>query len=862
MPQFSGSIDPTALPPSFYSPALREFMESIENNSNLTLIGYEFERDLAMAKFRNEFINTVGGHGFISRSYLKPPAKGDSQSLGTAVLRFGGSPDHGFENPRQAIALANILKSRGESAKILPTDDGYFVETQRTHVISEKDTSKWNAVDGSPLTIKHSDLRKGMHSWSKSVTGVPESVHPQRLMSFAIDSGAEQEKRLLDVLKPYSDLAKSVKNKHQFKLVQEAIKESTALNKPLNERELRELYPDISDKAIDAYQAHKDFHDGIRFNRSEQVRRNMAQRGMKTMQVGDEGFYGKVEVNQPRYEGSATSNKGRPVTDSEDGKLYGSHILNKATGEVTTLDNKFLENLYATGGRVIKMSEPYSTPHGQFTHVYVDSMSQLRVAELPIVPYFGKDYYGGHVGYKDVFFKLVWDNAPNKLNGVDITAPKAIGGVATKAEADEFIEFAKKEWPDRQIVVEKSRELKKALGESIGTANMNTYLKKKGDEGLLGAVDETTGVPAPAPTIPQSEIMKQDLHSVAYDKLTQAIRFNEARFMHQFAHFMKDDHASYFPPDIRNTNVWNDAAINKAGIDGVRLKDSANTLHFNIMASREELLDSYQRKFRNRMANMGRTLGANQNAVAQSVSKALINTPQMKVGQMWRGVTSSANISLAFMFQVPQNLISVSAMATTQGVDGIAAVADIGWIIPALRNQGKSVSESDASMFSLGQKMGITQKEATDFINHMRSSGVLGNAGAVDNMLRYVSDLVNVDKTFADQMVSTVKSPISMAVQKGSDAVAKSIDWGMMMYYSVAYRKIRKNYEDAGKSIGSSDFWEQVRHQARAFGQNQNRSDMLSYELSTSKLVFALQFFQNSVTGFVFLQLVHILFFI
>jgi hypothetical protein len=844
-PNITGSIDPTSLPPSAHSPRLSKFMTNMEHNSNLSMLGFTEERGAVMSRFVDDFIAATKGYPHPSSSYIRPPTKGDTESLGTVIVRFGATPDGGFQDAESAIMLMNNLKAQGLPAYAVTSDKGIFVETEKTHVLSGKDYGKFNAVDGEPLTTGFSYAKRHLLPWSETVTGINEAIHPQRLASFAVDAGVSVKAELMKVAQPYIDLANKI-NRKQFNMVRDAIKVSEEQQKTISHTDLARLYPEMTDEGVAAYYSNRDFWEGIQLQRAGKKRRKLNRGGFKTIGVGEEAWFGKVLPIQPKVSTIKTNAEGHPLVKDimeSDTTIYGSQAFNKVTGEVVNISDEILSELYAQGGRVIKLHSPIREMDEDFSYLIADSLSDVQVRELPIFPNFGFEGYAGQRVYKDSYFKIYETGQTRRLNGQDVFGEEAIGIVATKAHAKKLEEYFRNKYPSKSFKVEQTRELDSAMNVSNDASGVDSFMRSRKDLPLAGKIGKD-GEPIPAPLLDESEVFKRTLHGVAADKLKAAEEANTVRFMNQYSPFFKKDDTP-FPSKITD-DMWDNGKINKMiGKSGSsQFKEDAKTLHYNIAAMRAERLADGQRAFRAAIAKLGRNMGYADNIVASTASKALIETSKAAPFQYLRGVTSAMNISWGFAFQLPQNMLSATGVLTTQGLDGIGAMSDAGFLFRGMQLYGRG-SEYDAMTKVLSWKLDVPADIASEFVKRAKTSGVIGNAGEVDNMLRHVSEAIALDRGVVSTALRPISKVASTTTGAVSNLVAKSIDATMLMFYSAAFRSQVQAFRAAGKSIGTDEFWELTRQQSRKLSQNQNSSSLISWERRNNLISTPMQFLQH-----------------
>lgn len=854
MPQFDDALDSTALPPSAYSPELSVFMRTMKNNNNLTLIGYQPQREEVMKVFQEDFIASLEGYEHPSRSFIRPPVEGDTESLGTVVMRYGASPEKGFENPLQAVTLASNLKGQGHTAKLINTEDGIFVEVQKTHVLSSKDALPFSSTDGSALTtwFGRGAVGRALNPSSYTIK-VSESLHPQRIASFGVDSGAALSTAAADVRKAYTDLKSSSTRgaKLMARAVDDAIEYSESIGRNMTSMELHARFPDIGIRGEEAYNADRNFWEAVRFVRAKTYRRELASKGYKSMTIGQDGFYGKVIADKPTVKPIPKNENGNPIYNDKmetDNAIYGVSAYDPIAGQAVSLSEEFLDELYTGGGRVIQLRQLKNVAGEDFSHMVVRDLYNLKTSELPPFVDFGIGGYSGSRRYKDVQYKVVWSNKPSRLNGEDINSKETLGVVSNRAEANKYIEYAKQKWPDRNVVLEESRELKDALDLNTGGEGFQTYMRRRAEERPTGKIVD--GQPTEAKLLDGEVSFQQDMWSIQSEPLMRAVEMNEARFVKQYGKFFKDGMERYFPTrDL--SDVWDKSKLEKElTIDQIQqVKKDASQIQWYIKTLRSEAMREGETFLRSDIANLARKVGASDNVVAEVASKTLMDVSKMSAAQQVRGWASSMYISMGVLFQVPQNLLNAAGLVATQGTKGMQALSDLGHLAYSMmmRDRVSAYNDSIRGQFGLAWKLNTTPDIADQFVKRAIDSGIFGNAGEVDNMLRHVSEVTSR----ANQMSSTARrftTQLPSSVARGASyVVSKSIDTSMLYYWSAAFRKNREIYEEAGDSIGTDDFWESTRQLTRKLSQNQNSSDILNFEKRTNPLAFAMQFSQHII---------------
>jgi hypothetical protein len=846
------TLDPSSVPPSMHSDRLANFMQVMTNNSNLRLIGYSDATQERFKSFQKEWASMVQGTLHPSRSYhqhgevgARAPEAGDLESLGTAFLRYGADATGGFKDAKDAKMLADNFKALGHSPKLVNTDDGIFVEIERKHVLNLKaDVTEWDDL-GKPLTNAFSYFSRHWNPWSHSVD-IEEGIHPQALTSWMNDTSAEKMASLIKVKKDYTDLKSSAmpSSMRMSAQVDAAVEYSEDIGRTLNRRELREAFPEIGEAGENAYYAHAAYYEGMRLINSMALRRELDAKGYKQMHISgitEDSFYGKVMPTRPQWKEELPKNDKGQLSFAEDaessGIIYGKQAFDKYHNVPVDLSDEFLDELYQSGGRIIQTRKMMEEGDDAYSYYVVRNMRNIDISELPMRPDFGIDGYAGHRAYRDVQYKVVWNNAPARVNGEDVLRAVNMGVVKTKAHAKSLAKYLREKHPGYEIDYTPSRELEDALGTSSGNGGFATYMRKRGAEKPYGKLDKD-GNPTIAEMADPEEVLSAEAYAVQFDSKMLASQANEQRFIKQFAQFFNKDYKGRFPSMLKTNDlddIWDNAALKKMFDNDqiAKIKRDAKTLHYNINGMRAEANQYGQSAARANIARVADAFGAKDNVVSSAASRHLLRISRKHPSQVVRGIASAMYIAWGVFFQVPQNVLSAVGMTALLGGKGAYAILDAGLLARALLNRGKGEAYG-ASIDTLARSLGVEADVASDFVERSLSSGILGNAGEVDNLLRYVSEISSGNNAATTTLRKYTTKIASTATRGVADVVSKSIDATMLLHWSAAFAKQKEVWEQAGKKIGSADFWDSVHHWSRRLSQNQNSSDLLSFERKTN----------------------------
>ena len=802
----------------------------------------KLKEDNAAIKAQNTPAPSYHQHGEVG---ARAPEAGDLESLGTAFLRYGADATGGFKDAKDAKMLADNFKALGHSPKLVNTDDGIFVEIERKHVLNLKaDVTEWDDL-GKPLTNAFSYFSRHWNPWSHSVD-IEEGIHPQALTSWMNDTSAEKMASLIKVKKDYTDLKSSVMpdSMRMSAQVDAAVEYSEDIGRTLNRRELREAFPEIGEAGENAYYAHAAYYEGMRLINSMALRRELDAKGYKQMHISgitEDSFYGKVMPTRPQWKEELPKNDKGQLSFAEDaesaGIIYGKQAFDKYHNVPVDLSDEFLDELYQSGGRIIQTRKMMEEGDDAYSYYVVRNMRNIDISELPIRPDFGIDGYAGHRAYRDVQYKVVWNNAPARVNGEDILRSVNMGVVKTKAHAKSLAKYLREKHPGYEIDYTPSRELEDALGTSSGNGGFATYMRKRGAEKPYGKLDKN-GNPTIAEMADPEEVLSAEAYAVQFDSKMLASQANEQRFIKQFAQFFNEDYKGRFPSMLKTNDldgIWDNAALKKMfDTDQIaKMKRDAKTLHYNINGMRAEANQYGQSAARANIARVADSLGAKDNVVSAAASRHLLRISRKHPSQVIRGIASAMYIAWGVFFQVPQNVLSAVGMTALLGGKGAYAILDAGLLARALLNRGKGEAYG-ASIDTLARSLGVEADVASDFVERSLSSGILGNAGEVDNLLRYVSEISSGNNAATTTLRKYTTKIASTATRGVAGVVSKSIDATMLLHWSAAFAKQKEVWEQAGKKIGSADFWDSVHHWSRRLSQNQNSSDLLSFERKTN----------------------------
>ena len=836
-PSVTGTIDPASLPPSATNPKLRGLVETVQGGFDVNLLGGAGNRGEIIQKFHKDFVEATQGFPHPSKSFVRPPTEGDNLSLGTSVTRFGKNADEGFDDIEDAKFLQAVFKAKGESVDIVQGNGRLWVEVSRRHVLNEADAGVFNSITGQRITTRiPNGVSKWYMGWSKSVQNVADGMHPQHMNSWARDLGGAIKRELNDIAEPFFKLRTNSLRSKDYDDASRALIEGEKEQTVFSVDQLRERYPAISDKAIEGYQSYRAAVDGMQLLRAAEFGKKLVKGGYKQLQVGDTEFYGSVLTERPPLGRLATNEKGEHlVEDLVIGKsLQGDSILDVVSGEVVSLSDEFLDKLYSSGGRVVRLSSKMEAGDaGSFSHVVVRQLDDLNVSEVPLYPSFGRKGYAIERFYDDAGIVIEQVGASRKLNGVDGKGSQGVGIVGTVSEANALIKYLKRNSPDAEFEWKHSRELDNLLDQSQGGNGGPSWIKKRQDEALLGPVGKD-GLPTEGSQLDVVDAFTRSIQNTGSLPLQQTSSILKKRWLNQFGAWLSPEaKLSGDMPDLLTRKSWDNKKIVDAGLDPAVLKKDARLLHWNIRSMESEAAWEPIERKRAYVARLAKDMGASDSQIAQIASKSLTRLNKANPALALRHLTALLNIGYGVGYQVPQNVIGAFSIMSSQGIDGLRAMKDMVHLLQGAKALGKGV-DGEVAVARLAKALGSSNKEAENFIKKFKQSGIAGSASDLDNVLSHATTGGKIGFRPVKRLNNTISS-----------LVGKSIDFTSYGYWSASYRKIRKQFIKEGKQTDTPDFWEAVRNKTREFGQNQNKSDLLAFEREGNVLAFSLQFTQH-----------------
>ena len=836
-PKMTGHIDDTSLPPRTTNPRLKELEETFQGGFDINLIGPASNRGVRIAELQKELVEATKGYPHIDKSFVKPPK--DNLSLGTAVMRFGKNSKEGFDDVAQAELLVSNFKAQGETAKLIQGKGKAWVEVERKHVLSGKDAGVFSNVTGEKLTVERHRINRGLFGWSESVNNIGEGMHPQAMFSWSKDLSGQIKSDLIDVAKPFFKVAEKLDQTH-IKNAWRAIAEGEKLALVFDAGTLRRRYPGISKDAIEAYRSYRATADGMQMIRSSELRKKLARGNHKQLTVGDTEFFGHVMPEKPTLSVLKVDEAGEPLTKEliEGNVVQGSHIFDPVSNTSIPLTQDFLDSTYETGGRVVKLSSKFESGlngDGSYSHLVIRSLKDIDIQELPQFPNYGRKGYAVERFYDTEGQVIIETGVARKLNGVEVKGSETIGIVKTQGQAKKLANYLRNKHAGRTFEIKDSRELKNLLDESAGGNGGQSWLKKRREQALIGKIGKN-GLPEEDTLLSVGEAFQKSIHNTAQLPITQTEEILSTRWMNQYSKYMKGTKQGEGFPNTLD-DIWDNLAIEKDGIDPAVLKNDANTLHYNISAIRSERISEGVRAVRADLARMAKSMGANDNFIAEIASESLTKAAKSNPVAKSKGITSLMSIAYGMGFQLPQNVFSAFGLMATQGFDGLRAMKDSYHLIRGLQTIGKGV-DYDVIVSKLAKRFNVSESEANMFVKRAKESGIFGNSGDLDNLLRFATHATHIKSG----RLASLANPIKKLGRGVTSLVAKSIDLTMLGWWSAAYRKQLKHFK--GPKHGQ-DFWESVRQTTRDFTQNQNSSDLLAFEKQGNPLGIAMQFTQH-----------------
>lgn len=838
-PSVTGTIDPVSLPPSATNPRLKGLVGTLQGGFDVNLLGAAANRGAIMAKFHKDMVEATEGFPHPSKSFVRPPAEGDNLSLGTSVTRFGKNESEGFapDDLEDAELLKSIFKAKGESVDIVQGNGQVWVEVSRRHVLNESDAGVFNNVTGQQITTKiPNGISKWYMGWSKSVQNVADGMHPQHMNSWARDLGGAIKRELQDVAQPFFKLRANPLRKKDYDDASRAIMEGEKEEVVFSVDDLEKRYQTMSKAAIEGYQSYRAAADGMQLIRAVEFGKKLSAGGYKQLRIGDSEFFGSVITERPVVGKLLTDDKGEHlVEDLVQGKrLQGDSILDAATGESVPLTQELVDELYNSGGRVVRLSSKMeSGDAGSYSHVIVKKLEDLSVDEIPLYPSFGKKGYAVERFYDDAGIVIEQVGATRKLNGVDGVGREGVGIVGTVSEAKALIKHLSRKNPNATFEWKNSRELDNLLDQSQGGNGGPSWIKKRRDEALVGPVGKD-GTVEEASKLSVVDAFTRSIQNTGSLPLQQTSSILKKRWLNQFGTWLSPkEKLSGDMPNHLTRDSWDNKAIRDAGLDPIVVKKDAELLQWNIKSMETEAASKAVEGKRVYLANLARSMGASDSQIAQIASRSLTKLNKANPALQLRHLTALLNIGYGVGYQVPQNVIGAFSIMSSQGVDGLRAMKDMMVLLQGVKVLNKG-PDYDVVVTRLAKSLGTTEVEASNFITKFQRSGIAGSSSDLDNVLSHATTGGSVGIR-----------PVKLVNNKVSGVVGKSIDFTSAGYWSASYRKIRKEFVAKGKKTDSPDFWEAVRNKTREFGQNQNKSDLLAFEREGNVLAFALQFTQH-----------------
>ena len=846
-PSLSGTIDPITLPPSATNPRLKGLVETLQGGFDVNLLGGAADRGKIMQKFHEQVIEGIEGFIHPSKSFIRPPKEGDNLSLGTSVTRFGKNIDEPFDvgDIQDAEFLQQIYKARGEATEVVTDSNGkHWLEVTRRHSLSEADAGVFSSVTGQRLTgWVPSMFKKWFMGWSRSIKNTADGMHPQAMTSWANDLGSLVKRELLDVAKPFFK-AQTAWNKTDYNFASRALLEGEKEQAVFSTRVLRERYPAISDTAIEAYHSYRAAVDGVQLMRSVEFGKKLIQGGHKQLDIGDTQLFGSVVKERPVVSKLLTNDKGEHLVDDliQGARLQGDQIWDATSKEVVPLTQQLVDELYTQGGRVVRLSSKFEAGEaGSFSHVIVRSVNDMTISDIPLYPNYGRKGYAIERFYDKAGFVVEQVSSKRMLNGVEGIGKQGVSIVGTISEAKAMIRYLQRKNPGEQFEWKQSRELDNLLDEAAGGNGGPSWLKQRQDKVLTGAIGRD-GLPTEGDTLGVAEAFNKTIQNTGSLPLQQTAGILKQRWMNQYGAFLSPEAKLQggLPRSVSIiSGAWDNAAIKAAGLDPSKVKNDARVLHHNITNMEHQAAGPIILAKRQWAAGLARAMGASDLTVAQVASKSLTRLNEANPALFIRHNTALLNIGYGVAYQVPQNTIGAFSMMSSQGLDGARAMVEMTHLANGLKLLGTNTADEALAYKAIAKSLGSDIEHAKQWVKRYKFSGIDGSASDVDNVVTYA---ISGGKLGGKLRLG---SPLKRTNKAISGVVGKSIDVTNMGFWTAAHRQVRKEFIKQKKSIDDQDFWEAVRNQTREFGQNQNKSDLLAFELENNPLAFALQFTQH-----------------
>lgn len=838
-PNSTGSLQNT-LPPSAFDPNLSRLWEATTNRSHTTMMGFKGDRTIAQARFAQEFLAVTKGVPHPSRSFWTPATEGDSLSTGTYNVRFGATPDTGFTDIVMAEQLLDTFKRQGVASKIIVGDNEMFVEISSTHVMQQADAGKYG-VDGLPLVSNVSSL---FIPPSERMTGITASLSPQRIESYAVDAGQGIKQGLTESAKPFLKVAKKL-SPTDSGAVMKAVVQGEKEEKVFTISELKIIVPEITPAGIDAYFSYRSTMDGIAMIRSMQKRVGLDEGGMKQVLIGDSQFYGRVIVDTPTVRPAVLDENGVIVPTTETDKVFtGTSVWSPVDNIAVPVTQEVLNELYATGGRLVRLSGPEVVDGNEFNFAIVRSMDDMAIEALPVYPDFGKVGFASERSYADAGALVVRTGVSKTIDGVATTGVQVVGIAKTLGEAKGLSKYFAKKHPSDKFEVQDSREVRNLINQGGSGTAQPTFMMKRGEH-LAGPLQN--GEPTRADVLDIGESLQRSIHSSSSFPLELAEKQIEGRWMNQYGNFLTPQFSGAFPPTLTK-EMWDIGKIEAAGISVPQLRSDSSMLHGLAVNMRANRMGKLEAVARSQMASWARAVGEPESVIASLASRAITRVAQISPQQIARGTTGTLQIALAITFQPIQNVLNSLTLMGIQGSKGVNAIVDSARLIYAMRQLGNGADYSVA-VSQLASSLEVPTALADQFVRRYRTSGIAGSAGEVDNVLRHVTDAIHVGigRSVTQTGVRAATAIPRNIIAGGKAVVSGSIDFTMYGFWSLSFRKTLAEYRKGNKAaqIGDDDFWEVVRQNTRMMSQNQNGSDLLTFEKKGSALAFVLQFQQH-----------------
>ena len=855
-PNSTGSLSNT-LPPSALDPNLSRLWEATTNKSHTTMMGFKGDRTAAQAKFSQEFLSITVGVPRPSGQYWTPPAEGDSISNGTFHVRLGATPDAGFTDVAAAEQLLDTYRRKGVSGKIVFGDNEMFVELSSTQVMKGEDAGKFGS-DGQKLVTPFTSSM--ILPPSERMSGITASMSPQRVLSYAIDAGQGIKQGLMEAAEPFLKVAKQL-TAGDTNLVMKAVLQGEKDEIAYSLAQLKEAIPEISPAAIEGYFSYRSTMDGIAMIRSMQKRVTLDAAGMKQVLVGDVQFYGRVIAEKPTVRQLDRDAAGMLIPQTETDKVFtGASAWNPlgvmgkdvvAQGGIPAgrsemsvpITQSVIDDLYETGGRLIRMSKPETLVDGNdYNFAIVRSMDDMAIEELPVYPDYGKVGFASERMYADAGALVVRTGVKKQIDGIETLGTQVVGIAKTIGEAKGVAKYYSKQHPTDNFKIQDSREVKNLINQGGSGTEQPSFMMKRGEH-VTGSI--VGGQPKRAEILDIGESLQRSMHSAASFPLQLAEAQIEGRWMNQYGQFLKPNLQGAFPVEY-SKELFDVSSIEKAGLKVPDLRRDSELLHHLAQNIRSNRIGKMEGKARSQMAQWARAVGQPDNIVAALASKAITRASKVSPQQILRGTTGTLQIALAVTFQPVQNIINSLTLLGIQGEKGVKALNDAYNLIYAMRQMGNG-ADYEAALMRISNSLEVDRELANQFVSRYRTSGIAGSAGQVDNVLRHVTEAIHVGvgRGFGKQAIRAATAPVRGTIDAGKAIVSGSIDFTMYGFWSLSFRKTLEDYKKAKLAIGDDDFWEKVRQHTREMSQNQNGSDLLSFEEKGHALAFMLQFQQH-----------------